>query len=123
MYMKKEMVRKYFQAWIDADIDSIKDIFSKNIFYSECYGPEYHGIDQLLQWFKDWNRNGKVLEWSIKRMIEQDNTLVIEWYFECEYNSEISGFDGVTIAEFNEEIKICKLQEFQSKHEHYQPYK
>ena len=108
--MKKEMVRKYFQAWIDADIDSIKDIFSKNIFYSECYGPEYHGIDQLLQWFKDWNRNGKVLEWSIKRMIEQDNTLVIEWYFECEYNSEISGFDGVTIAEFNEEIKIHKLQ-------------
>ena len=29
MYMKKEMVRKYFQAWIDADIDSIKDIFFK----------------------------------------------------------------------------------------------
>jgi hypothetical protein len=120
--MKKSIIRKYFQAWLDADILPIEDIFSQDIFYSECYGPEYHGMKQMLQWFRDWNRNGKVLEWSIKRIVEQDNTLVAEWYFECGYNGEKSGFDGVTVAEFNEEMKISRLLEFQSKHEHYHPY-
>ena len=34
----------------------------------------------------------------------------------------VDGFDGVTIAEFDADIKICDLKEFQSKVEHYCPY-
>ena len=47
---------------------------------------------------------------------------VVEWYFECDYNNEISGFDGVSIIEFNKNMKIINLKEFQSKSEHDYPY-
>ncbi len=48
---------------------------------------------------------------------------VAEWYFECDYNHEIGGFDGVSIIEFNDDMKIVNLKEFQSKAEHYFPYR
>lgn len=52
---KEDIVRKYFQAWLDKDIEPLKSIFSNDITYSECYGPEYHGLVQILKWFTDWN--------------------------------------------------------------------
>lgn len=118
----EEIIREYFQAWLDADIEPIKDIFSNDAVYSECYAPEYHGLTQILKWFTDWNTRGRVLEWSIKRVIEKDRTIVVEWYFKCDYDSVIDGFDGVTIADFDEDGKISKLSEFQSKAEHCYPY-
>jgi len=40
----------------------------------------------------------------------------------CEYDNNISGFDGVSIIEFNDENKIVLIKEFQSKAEHTHPY-
>lgn len=118
----EQVIRKYFRAWLEKDDSVLRDVFAENILYSECYGPEYHGIDQVLQWFSDWNRKGSVLEWPIKRVIQQGNTLVAEWYFRCDYEGSIGGFDGVTIADFDENLRIIKLLEFQSKAEHEYPY-
>lgn len=100
----------------------VKRTFSDDVIYSECYGPEYRGISQIIKWFTEWNQNGKVLEWTIKRTIEQNNTLVIEWYFKCSVGGNIDGFDGVTIADFDDNMRINRLCEFQSKTEHYYPY-
>ena len=94
----------------------------EGIIYSECYGPEYHGLPQILKWFSDWNIKGTVLKWEIKKFIHQGLFTVVEWYFECDYNNEISGFDGVSIIEFNKNMKIINLKEFQSKSEHDYPY-
>ena len=99
----EEVIRKYFQCWLDKDIDAVKEIFSDDIIYSECYGPVYKGIGQIIRWYEDWNQKGTVLQWDIKRVV-------------------VSGFDGVTIAEFDADMKICNLKEFQSKTEHYYPY-
>ena len=120
--MKADIIKKYFQAWINKDIQSVKQIFSENALYSECYGPEYHGLSQILKWFEDWNYRGQVLEWTIKRILEQNQTLIIEWYFKCNYDGVVDGFNGVTIADFDDDMKILKLCEFQSKAEHYYPY-
>lgn len=46
----------------------------------------------------------------------------VKWYFECDYNNETGGFDGVSITEFNENKKIINLKEFQSKAKHDCPY-
>ena len=54
----EEVIRKYFQCWLDKDIDAVKGIFSDDIIYSECYGPVYKGIGQIIRWFEDWNRKG-----------------------------------------------------------------
>ena len=97
----EEIIRKYFQCWLDKDIDSIKGIFSGNIIYSECYGLVYKGIVQIVRWFEDWNRKGTVLQWDIKRVIVSKATAVVEWYFRCNYEGNVDSFDGVTIAEFD----------------------
>jgi len=118
----KELIQKYFQCWIDKDIDKFKQTFSDDIEYIECYGPAYQGKEQIIRWFEDWNRKGSVLKWDIKRTICSGNTIIVEWYFECDYEGNVDGFDGVTIAEFDSDMKIYSLKEFQSKTEHYYPY-
>lgn len=57
---KEDIVKSYFQAWLDKNIGLLENIFADDIVYSECYGPEYHGLPQVLKWFYDWNRNGTV---------------------------------------------------------------
>ena len=119
---KEDIIRRYFQSWLDKNIEPLESIFSDAILYSECYGPEYHGLSQILKWFTDWNKNGTVLKWEIKNFIHQDMFTVVEWYFECTYNNEIGGFNGVSIIEFDENMMIINLKEFQSKAEHIYPY-
>lgn len=65
----EDVIRKYFQCWLDKDINDVKEIFSDDIIYSECYGQVYKGIGQIIRWFDDWNRKGTVLQWDIKRVI------------------------------------------------------
>ena len=115
-------VRGYFQAWLEQDLEAVKEIFAENVVYSECYGPEYRGLSQIIRWFTEWNERGRVLEWRIKRVLQENKTLVAEWYFQCQYEGVIDGFDGVSIVDFDDEMKIVKLREFQSKAEHYFPY-
>lgn len=116
------ILRKYFDCWLTKNPQPLTDIFSNDITYTECYGPEYQGIDQILKWFHDWNAQGSVLRWDIKHIYACGNTLVAEWFFQCDYRQSAGGFDGVTIAEFDADNKICNLKEFQSKSEHVHPY-
>ncbi len=118
----KDVIHKYFASWISKDIEILEQVFAKDIVCTECYGPEYHGLDQILRWFEEWNQKGSVLGWIIKREIEKDKTIVVEWYFKCDYQGKVSGFDGVTIADFNKEGKIFRLKEFRSDSEHIYPY-
>lgn len=118
----ENIIRNYFQAWIDNNIEPVKEAFSDDIVYTESYGPEYHGIEQVLKWFNDWHMKGTVLNWEIRQITIADRTAFVEWFFRCDYEGNIDGFDGVTIARFNDQMKIYELKEFQSKSEHYYPY-
>lgn len=118
----KKMIERYFDAWIQKDAIYLSDLFAEHVVYSECYGPEYFGLEQILRWFHDWNEQGTVLKWEIKQFIEQDNICVAEWYFKCEYCKEVIGFNGVSIIQFDDNSKIVHLKEFQSKEKHIYPY-
>ena len=37
---REEIVKRYFQAWLAQDIEPLGSIFSDDVVYSECYGPE-----------------------------------------------------------------------------------
>jgi hypothetical protein len=119
---QEEIIQKYFAAWLNNDVNTIRHIMSDKIIYSECYGPEYHGINQVITWFMDWNHCGTVLKWDIKQFIHHNNVTAVEWYFECSYDNSISGFDGMSLIEFDDTGKILNIKEFQSKAEHYLPY-
>jgi len=118
----EELIRQYFEAWLTQDESGLACMFAADAVYSECYGPEYRGLDQILRWFRDWNARGKVTAWDIKGWIRQGNRIAVEWYFACVYDGEASAFDGVSIVECNAGGKICALREFQSKAEHVFPY-
>jgi ketosteroid isomerase-like protein len=118
----KQIIQNYFESWIEKDVKTIRRVFAQDIVYTECYGPQYHGLDQIVSWFNDWNERGSVLEWTIRRIFETGKTVIVEWYFKCDYDQRVSGFDGVTIADFNDEGKIFCLKEFQSKADHVYPY-
>lgn len=122
MNIREQIIKKYFKSWLENNCSVLKDIFDLNVTYSECYGPEYHGIDTVTTWFKEWNKRGKVLVWDIKQFIHQGNITVVEWYFKCRYDGEIEEFDGVSLIEFNGNNYIVSLKEFQSKIPHYYPY-
>ena len=118
----KETLTKYFRAWVDADAGVLETTFSDDAVYTECYGPEYHGLAQIRRWFADWNQKGRVLQWDLRRTVEQGRTIVAEWYFRCLYNGKTEGFDGVTVADFDDEGRIVRLSEFRSEAEHIFPY-
>ena len=44
----EDIIRKYFQCWLDKDIATIKEILDDDIIYSERYGPVYNGIEQII---------------------------------------------------------------------------
>lgn len=122
MKKREQIINDYFQSWINRDSANLKNIFAANAIYSECYGPEYHGHDTIEQWFLDWQKLGTVLAWDIKQFIHQEGMTAVEWYFKCDYEGEISEFDGVTLIEFDSQDRISNLKEFQSKLPHSFPY-
>jgi len=119
---REKVIQDYFNSWILRDSSKLNEYFTADIIYSECYGPEYHGIHQILQWFSDWIKNGSVLEWYIKQFVHQDNMLIVEWFFKCNYEKQIDGFDGISLVQFDKDNRIVILKEFQSKEQHYYPY-
>ena len=118
----EKIIRQYFDCWLKKDIVPLKEIFADNVIYTECYGPEYQGLDQVLRWFREWNEKGTVLKWDIKQVLAQGNILAAEWYFECNYDGAVSGVDGVTRVVFDGDGKIASLKEFESKAQHHHPY-
>ncbi|MBR5288604.1 MAG: nuclear transport factor 2 family protein [Clostridia bacterium] len=118
----RRTLERWFAAWIERDASVINDVFAGKIVYSECYGPEYRGIGQIHRWFDEWNRKGRVLEWTIRESYCDGDTIIAVWYFCCEYEGNTAGFDGVTIARFGAEGKITSLREFQSDPKHVFPY-
>ena len=118
---REQLIREYFQCWVENLPERLSEIFSPGIIYSECFGPEYRGLGQIERWFRDWNRKGRVLEWRIKGFLHQGSRTAVEWHFRCDYDGE-AGFDGASLIDFDESGRICQLKEFQSKAEHEFPY-
>lgn len=119
---KLETIKTYFNSWINNDISIINKNFSTDISYTECYGAKYKSKESLLKWFKDWQMKGNVISWDIKNIYECQETIIVEWNFKCEWDNNISDFDGVSIVEFDENNLIVNLREFESKSKHYFPY-
>ena len=100
---REQLIREYFQCWVENLPERLSEIFSPGIIYSE------------------WHLKGRVLEWRIKSFLHQGSRTAVEWYFRCDYDG-VAGFDGVSLIDFDEGGRICLLKEFQSKAEHEFPY-
>lgn len=111
---RKAIIQSYFKSWLTQDRNIWTQIFSKDITYYECYGPYYHGLTQILKWFDEWNRFGKVKVWDIQEYMETEQKSIVTWYFQNIYDGEEDAFEGVSIITFDENDKICEVREYQS---------
>lgn len=118
---RESIIRSWFESWIAKDSSVIGRVFTPDAVYVESYGPVYKNRAQIEMWFADWNTHGSVLRWDISDVYEIPDGIAVKWYFECDYEGNIDGFDGVTIALF-EGGQIKSLEEYASKHEHIYPY-
>ena len=49
----EELIRQYFQGWLQQDVSLVLNTVSPGIKVRESYGPVYDGIDEVSHWFTD----------------------------------------------------------------------
>ncbi len=122
MTEQEKIVAEYFDMWVSRDGSRLPRIFSRNALYVESWGPEYHGLEEIQRWFREWNERGTVREWTVRRFLEQGGSVLCEWYFECEYDGVGHAFNGVSWVVFDGAGKIAELREYQSALPNYDPF-
>lgn len=124
MEHRETIIKEYFNSWISSNDSILCKVFDSNIKYIECYGPAYEGLAQIHQWFKDWHSHGaRVIKWNIVEFVHYKENCICDWYFECEYDGKIDGFNGVSWVKFNDNNKIVELREYKSEVPNYFPYR
>ena len=123
MNKKEIIIRNCFNSWINKDRAAFESCFSPEVTYIESWGPAYDNLAECLSWFDDWNKENSVITWDIYAFFHDGDTVLCQWYFECECNGVKEGFDGISVIKFGADDKIIYLKEYQSKIPNYYPYK
>ena len=124
MEQREARVRLWFDMWMKKADLGMEDLFSPDAVYIESWGAEYHGVEKIRHWFKEWNSRATVLAWDIKQFFHRDNETVVEWYFQnVQDGGSPEAFDGMTLIRWSEDGKIAFLQEFGCNLGRYDPYR
>ena len=118
----EQTIRDYFNSWLKKDFSNLDSWFSQDVYYRECYGATYEGLDELKAYINSKSKEQTVLKWDIYN-IEQTDTgkFVVTWYFDAVEKEEYC-FYGVSLIEFTRN-KIKKVVEYSTKHETFRPFK
>lgn len=119
---REKMINAWFRMWVMREFPPLETLFSADIIYRECYGPDYKGLNEISLWIRDMLKQQKVLVWDVKHCLHSGNTVVVEWFFKEEQQDKPNWFDGVSIIEFTDDNKILSIKEFESKTDRTRPY-
>ncbi len=120
----KELVERYFKAWLDKNEEMFLSVLHDEIIIKESYGPVYEGKPACLRWFNDWHRHeNRVTIWNIDKMYfdDDESVMTVEWYFECVFEGNQAGFLGSSVICFENDL-IISVNEYSMKKEQYKPY-
>ena len=121
--MRENIIKKYFDMWINQTDEGFDSIFDENAVYIESWGPKYIGRAKIHHWFNEWNTRGKVQIWDIQQFFHKENETVVEWYFKCLMNDgKVDEFNGMSLIKWNNENLMIYLQEFGCNIQNYDPY-
>ena len=76
---RERVIRLWFDMWLQARDLGIEEIFAPDCLYTESWGPQYRGADQVAHWFREWNTRGKVVRWNIRQFFHKEDQTVVEW--------------------------------------------
>jgi ketosteroid isomerase-like protein len=120
----KDLITRYFRAWVKRDFDLFAGTVHDETVVRECTGAVIEGKEQLHRWFREWNGQGnEVLDWRIHRFgydgVQQ--SAFVEWTFKCRYEGREYEWDGCSAVSFRDD-RICELNEYEMKREKHCPY-
>ena len=115
---REALAKQYLQCWLTREAGMLDKLFAKDAVCVEATGSEYHGIAKIQRWFADWQKNGKVLEWTAKRAVSQGEYVALEWSFRWEWDGQAQACEGMTLFRFDAQDKIAEVREFAAKTEH-----
>ena len=123
MVKREQMIRAWFEMWLQGCDAGVEELFDPNAVYIESWGPEYHGLEKIRHWFREWNTRGVVLRWDIRQFFHKEDQTVVEWVFENRMGGgKAEAFEGMTLVRWTGEGKIRFLQEFGCNENRYDPY-
>ena len=123
MNRREEIIKLWFDMWLQKRDLGIRDIFVEEAVYIESWGPEYHGAAKIKLWFEEWNARGSVLQWDIKQFLHKEDQTAVEWYFKDSMkNGAVEAFDGISLLQWTRDDKISFLKEFGCNENRYDPY-
>lgn len=117
-----EAITRYFNMWVSRDFRELEEVFAADVYYSECNGPEFRGLEQVRKWIAHMLPRQVVTEWRIDRCIDgQDGQVTtVLWSFRAREAEEYH-FNGVSIVEYDDRGRIASIREFKSKAEKHTP--
>lgn len=121
-FNSEELIKEYFQAWVTRDFPNVDHFFTHDIYYRECTGASYCGLDEINEWIKHMLKKQTVLEWNIDSIEKNySGSFIVTWFFHAKEEKEYS-FDGVSLINFVNG-KISHISEYAANHELYRPFK
>lgn len=121
---RETVIRRWFSMWLEGRDTGLEALFSPDAVYIESWGPEYHGRGKIKLWFDEWNTRGKVRQWEIRQFFHREDQTVAEWSFRCDLSDgTVQSFDGLSLIRWDQEGRICFLQEFGCNENRYDPYR
>lgn len=124
MTKREEIIRLWFDMWLQKTDLGIEDIFAPDVHYMESWGPEYRGVSAVKHWFREWNARGTVVQWDIGQFFHKGDQTVVEWVFRNVMDDgRVEAFDGLSLIAWTADDRICMLKEFGCNENRYDPYR
>ena len=111
---REEKIKVWFEMWVGEDITPMSAIFADDVEYTECWGYQYIGKDEIKAWFEDWHKNNVMEAFYAKEFLHMDdNKTVVKFKMEALTKSGTDRWmDGVYIVEWDEDDCIKSLEEY-----------
>ena len=121
---RERVILLWFDMWLQARDLGIEEIFAPDCLYTESWGPQYRGADQVAHWFREWNTRGSVVRWDILQFFHKEDQTVVEWSFRNEMkDGRAEEFDGLSLVRWDGAGRIASLREYGCNTRNYDPYR
>jgi hypothetical protein len=107
-----QLIVTYVEGWKLGDREKILSTLDPACVIIESYGPTYRGKEMIGRWIDSWFAPGNIVNrWDITSLSVTDEVCFFEWFFECTYADNRSGFEGTSLARVSQG-KISFLREY-----------
>lgn len=123
MRQREETIKVWFDMWLSDDVMPMNALFTEDVVYTECWGNQYFGKEEIGRWFQDWHKNNRMNIWKVNRFMHTEDKTIVEWHMEAlAKNGTTRWMDGVYIVEWDENEQIKSLREYGANSRMIRPY-